>query len=165
MRIERHHSGVWVREDGCVYLPQSGKHPAHWTYGCKNRNGYLQVGIRSKMHQVHRLVAETFIPNPENNPEIDHINRTKTDNRVENLRWVTHSENNRNRRDNDRVDFRNGTHKYEDAKQYMKEYWGAKRKNTHKKVLFSDGKEHWVTNEKALELRKLPVKKRHYGNG
>lgn len=42
---------------------------------------------------IHRLVALAFIPNPENGRVVDHINRVKTDNRVENLRWVTHSEN------------------------------------------------------------------------
>ena len=43
--------------------------------------------------KTHRLVAKAFIPNPDNKPFIDHINRNRQDNRVENLRWVTKSEN------------------------------------------------------------------------
>jgi uncharacterized protein (UPF0335 family) len=50
-----------------------------------------QIGV-----YIHRLVAETFIPLVEGKDYVDHINRTKTDNRVENLRWVTGSENNVN---------------------------------------------------------------------
>lgn len=57
------------------------------------KKGYLRIALKGKKHLVHRLVAEAFIPNPNNKPYIDHINTDRTDNRVENLRWVTNKEN------------------------------------------------------------------------
>lgn len=65
-----------------------------------NKNGYICITIEGKSYRLHRLVAEAFIPNPEHKPQIDHINRNKLDNRVENLRWVTAQENSNNRRSN-----------------------------------------------------------------
>lgn len=56
------------------------------------RAGYPAIGG----FRLHRAVAELFIPNLENKPCIDHINTITTDNRVENLRWVTAKENNNN---------------------------------------------------------------------
>lgn len=63
--------------------------------------GYYRVilykkGIRYKSFQIHRLVAMSFIENPNGKPQVDHINTIRTDNRVENLRWVTYRENNLN---------------------------------------------------------------------
>ena len=63
----------------------------------KTKYGYLNVRLckdsRTKDFQIHRLVAIAFIPNPENKPQIDHINADKTNNTVNNLRWVTCKEN------------------------------------------------------------------------
>lgn len=61
-------------------------------------NGYLMVdlyqGNKSQKATVHRLLAEAFIPNPENKPCIDHKDGNRQNNAVSNLRWATYSENN-----------------------------------------------------------------------
>jgi hypothetical protein len=59
----------------------------------ENRNGYLRVGINRKNYSVHRLVAEKYIPNPFNKPFVNHKNGLKSDNRIDNLEWVTQEEN------------------------------------------------------------------------
>ena len=61
------------------------------------RTGYVRTHLckegQHKTIRIHRLVAEAFLPNPDNKGCIDHINTNRADNRVENLRWVTHEEN------------------------------------------------------------------------
>lgn len=64
---------------------------------CKNHFGYIDVSLckdgKEQKKKVHRLVAAAFIQNPDNKPEIDHIDGTRDNNRADNLRWVTHKEN------------------------------------------------------------------------
>ncbi len=55
--------------------------------------GYCLVTLCGKSRYIHRLVATAFIPNPENKPEVNHINHNKRDNRASNLEWVTSDEN------------------------------------------------------------------------
>jgi hypothetical protein len=63
--------------------------------------GYDTVALtkngKSKTYKLHRLVASTFLDNPENHPQVDHINRNRKDNNITNLRYLSASENNRNR--------------------------------------------------------------------
>jgi len=60
------------------------------------QNGYLSVALQNMNRiniKLHRLVALHFIPNPENKPEINHIDGNKKNNRVDNLEWCTRKEN------------------------------------------------------------------------
>lgn len=80
--------GVLVREDGMVLMPHG------WTKGYSVRKDKKYPGVRIQGHfyHVHRLVAETFIHNPDNKLTVDHIDRNTNNNCLSNLRWATHTE-------------------------------------------------------------------------
>lgn len=69
-------------------------------------NGYKQVSLKMKNNNkfmkryVHRLVATYFLPNPDNKREVNHRNLDRTDNRVENLEWITSSDNQKHKYEN-----------------------------------------------------------------
>lgn len=155
---------ILVSSIGEVFVPQSGNNLAHWTFGTKHHVGYRAVQINGKSYEVHRLVAQTFLGPIPKGYQVDHINRCPGDNRVENLRIVTQSENQRNTSKHDRVTERGGTHVYEGRKQYDREH-RARYLKTRKCVRFSDGSRHCLPLDDALILMAIPLKQRVYRPG
>lgn len=84
-----------VRDNGAVYRQhrssrRRSKLDETWTFGRRERSGYMYIGS----HQVHRIVALAFVGEPPSKSHVvDHINAIKSNNRVENLRWVSRLEN------------------------------------------------------------------------
>lgn len=167
MAIKHPTLGVLVREDGSVLNRVKGNTDKYgWTKGWVENDGYSRIQIQGKPYSVHRLVAETFIPNPENKPTVDHINRNRSDNRVCNLRWATYKEQNDNRKCVDISFEKYGVRCCENSTVYHREYRKAHRdeqreykreyRNVHKNLT---GVKQWLTkNANANGLRKCGIR-------
>ena len=84
-----------IKENGEVWGIR--KNRCYLIQGFITNKGYRSYTINDKSIEGHRLVAQKYLPNPNNYPQVDHINRVRHDNRVENLRWVTRQQNCENR--------------------------------------------------------------------
>lgn len=98
VRVKKHPTlGVLVASNGMVYNRVGSSQTYKWTFGCVNqKRGYAYVHVGGKYRSVHRIIAETFLDNPEHKPWIDHISRDRLDNNVCNIQWCTPTENHLN---------------------------------------------------------------------
>jgi len=83
-----------IYEDGRIWSKKSDKYLKPQLYG--NGYYYISLGKKKNRHSIHRLLAQHFIPNPDKKDFVDHIDRNKTNNSLDNLRWATRTENNNN---------------------------------------------------------------------
>lgn len=89
----RNYTGYIIYSDGSIWSKYYSKVMTNKIM----KDGYCRMQLyknkKGTMFNVHRIIAEVFIPNPEKKPFVNHINGNKQDNRVENLEWCTQSEN------------------------------------------------------------------------
>lgn len=90
----KRYEGYCVTQDGMVWTHKKEKYLNIYDV---DKRGWLCVALMengvNRNRRLHRLVAETFIPNPKNKPSINHVDCDKSNNNVENLEWVTNKEN------------------------------------------------------------------------
>ncbi len=93
MKQIQNYENYLIDENGKVFNQKTKK----YLKGSIGENGYLYYRLSKngvkKMCYAHRLVAETFLPNKENLPVVNHIDGDKLNNNIKNLEWVTYSQN------------------------------------------------------------------------
>jgi len=137
-----------IYRDGSVWSKKRSKYLKHFLRGHYKSIGF-KIDGKNKFMLLHRLLAITFIPNPENKPCVDHIDRNKLNNNLDNLRWVTYTENNCNKVVSGKI----------------KERYITMTKNNrfqisitrHYKTLFIKSSKNW-TLEQAVNVRNIVLK-------
>ena len=87
----------WITSFGRLFRAPCQKRPNWAELNGEPNHGYVRAKLSLdsgvKRMRIHRLVADAFLSNPENKPAVNHIDGNKKNNKVENLEWCTHSEN------------------------------------------------------------------------
>lgn len=145
--------GVKCREDGAIWGPQSGTHKAHWTFGYVNTGGYRVVFVRGKHYLVHRLICEAFHGIcPPDKCQADHIDRDKSNNRPENIRWVTCSGNNRNKKVCEESLAKYGVSSVDDDAAYRRAYYANNLEFREKRRAY--GRTRYAKKKASNQLKK-----------
>lgn len=108
---EIRNTGYFMYQDGTIETPK-GRTISPWK---ENNTGYMLFRVRSNNKplclRLHRIMAELFIPNPDNKPFVRHLNDIKDDNRLENLAWGDNPTNVQEGYDNNCYKFKNRSYK------------------------------------------------------
>ena len=145
-KVHPHNNDYLISNTGKIYSRKRKKFLAYHL----NNTGYQYVGLpingHHKRFSVHYLVAITFIPNPLNLSEIDHIDRNKLNNNCDNLRWITKQANNLNKNVKD-INNSGTTGVYWSGRRNK---WYAQIKINYKQIYLGSFK----SKDRAIEVRK-----------
>jgi len=124
-------------------------------------SGYKMLRIQEQRVSIHRLLCLQFIPNPENKPVIDHIDRNKLNNNLDNLRWATFREN-ANNKDNNRTPEYWKNYKAKKQAEYRANHTEEKHQEilTKKKEAYDNEKQKEYVNRPEVKAKRLADQQR-----
>ena len=144
---------IKVKDIGMVLVPKASGHYEHWTFGSNRGKGYLGIRLKGKNYSVHRIVAETFIPNHNKYRTVDHIDRNPSNNRVENLRWASEKMQCANQKRVDVCLEKYGIRECEDKKEYRRRYIKKYHKD-HREERLAYMREYEKRRKKRIRVKK-----------
>ena len=103
-QLLKNHPSYEIYTDFPYSIRKRCSHRVIKTWRDQTRGNYYCILLDGKRYRLHRIIAEHFIPNPDNLPQVDHIDRDRGNNRISNLRWCTAMQNVNNRVDNELID-------------------------------------------------------------